>query len=171
MMGDFLSNLSGSEIVGVVAIAGSLLVGLLIVLTAIISHNWRRMRQFDIETALKQEMVRKGMSADEIERIIRVTRPGDDQPGGRPSSPAAQPVQEMSPRQLDAQVATDLANMGMDADKIEHAVSALVAADHDTKRAVAQAVSKMIKNGSEEEQILACVLALSKSRTTAFTPL
>jgi hypothetical protein len=129
------------------------------------------MRQFDVEAALKQEMVRKGMSADEIERIIRVTRPGEDQPAGRPSSPAAQPVQEMSPRQLDAQVATDLANMGMEADKIEHAVSALVATDLDTKRAVAQAVSKMIENGSEEEQILACVLALSKSRTTAFTPL
>ena len=47
--------------------------GALVGIIAIIAHNWRCMRQAEVEGALKQDMLNRGMSADEIERVIRVS--------------------------------------------------------------------------------------------------
>jgi hypothetical protein len=48
-------------------------VGALVGIVAIIAHQWRCMRQAEVEGALKQDMLNRGMSADEIERVIRVS--------------------------------------------------------------------------------------------------
>ena len=46
-------------------------IGGLIALVSIISVQWRLHKRGEMETALKQEMIARGMSAEEIERIIK----------------------------------------------------------------------------------------------------
>jgi hypothetical protein len=154
-----LTKLDGGGIIAIVAIGGGLVLGLVLGLAGILFGNWRRWRQFQCEAALKQEMVRKEMRAEDIERVIRVTQPAEPL------------VEEMTPRQLDAKVAAALAGMNIDADKIEQVLGTVVAADLDAKRAVLQALTQMIDDGVDEDKVLACVLGLCKSARTAITTL
>jgi hypothetical protein len=172
MMEHTLTQLTGGEIIAIVAISGGLVLALVLGLAGIIFVNWRRWRQFQCEAALKQELVRKEMRVEDIERIIRVTHPDHLDATRQSSTPTEPPVQEMTPRQLDARVAATLAGMDLDADKIEQALGAVVAADHEAKLAVLQALTKMIDDGVDEEKVLACVLGLCRSpRTAAITTL
>jgi len=54
----------------------SLATGVLIVLGTTFLHNWSRVRRTSIEAELKLEMVRQGMSADEICRVIAARSAG-----------------------------------------------------------------------------------------------
>jgi DNA-binding transcriptional MerR regulator len=69
-MGDLISKLSGGEVVGVLALFGVVLV----TLTAIVSYQLRRMRQTELEIALKQQMLDKGMSAAEIVQVLKASK-------------------------------------------------------------------------------------------------
>ena len=51
------------------AIAG----GVLIAVVAILNHTWRRHREAELEASLKQDMLNRGMSADDIVRVIRAS--------------------------------------------------------------------------------------------------
>jgi hypothetical protein len=61
-MYEFLSTMRGGEIIGLVAVAGGLLCGIV----SIVVGGMYKMRQL----ALKEEMVQRGMSADEICAVI-----------------------------------------------------------------------------------------------------
>jgi hypothetical protein len=50
---------------------------IVIAMTAIIANTYRKMQREDMNATLKMEMIQRGMSADEIERILRA----------RPSAP------------------------------------------------------------------------------------
>lgn len=54
----------------------SLAAGVLIVLGTTFLHHWSRVRRASLEAELKQEMIRQGMSADEICRVIEARSPG-----------------------------------------------------------------------------------------------
>ena len=54
----------------------SLAAGVLIVLGTTFVHHWSRVRRASLEAELKQEMIRQGMSADEICRVIESRAPG-----------------------------------------------------------------------------------------------
>jgi hypothetical protein len=56
----------------------AIVTGALIAITAIISGQWRRIRQAEIDAALKQEMLNRGMPAEEIERVVRASRKKSD---------------------------------------------------------------------------------------------
>jgi hypothetical protein len=58
----------------------SLATGVVIVLGTSLLHHWSRVRRAALEAELKLEMVRQGMSADEICRVV-ASRPGV--PSGR----------------------------------------------------------------------------------------
>ena len=45
----------------------------IIVATSVITACWRSVRIREAETDLKQQMLEKGMSADEIERIVKAS--------------------------------------------------------------------------------------------------
>lgn len=49
------------------------LCGTLIALTAIVVYNWRRVRQTELEASLKQDMLNRGLSVDDIERVLRAS--------------------------------------------------------------------------------------------------
>jgi hypothetical protein len=61
-------------------------VGLLIGLPTVgwvitdIVKNWRKVRVSEHLAALKQSMIDRGMSADEIERVVAAGVPGSDHP-------------------------------------------------------------------------------------------
>jgi hypothetical protein len=65
--------MGGDTLAEVVVLTILALVGLLISLTAILAWNWRRVRQFETEAALKQEMIQRGWNSDDIERVLRAS--------------------------------------------------------------------------------------------------
>jgi hypothetical protein len=72
-MDGMLGKLTGSQIIAVIAIVGTLVLFASIVLSAIIVPQWRRVRQLEAETRLKQELLAAGMSAAEIVQIIEAS--------------------------------------------------------------------------------------------------
>ena len=66
-MEEFLFKFNAGEFIGLVAV----LVGPMIAVVAIIATNWRRVRVAEMEGALKQQMLDKGMSAAEIEQVMK----------------------------------------------------------------------------------------------------
>jgi hypothetical protein len=65
-MTEFLSKFDGGELIGLVAVAGGLLVGLICGTAGIVMGCLHSMRQL----ALKQDMIQRGMSAEEICTIM-----------------------------------------------------------------------------------------------------
>ena len=54
--------------------------GVLVATIAIISQHWATHRQREMEFALKHEMIARGMSADEIERVLATRTLSQKQP-------------------------------------------------------------------------------------------
>ena len=65
-MQDFLSIFNGGQLIGLVAVAG----GLLIAAVSVITGAWVRIRQTEATAALKQDMLNRGLSAEEIRSVI-----------------------------------------------------------------------------------------------------
>ncbi len=79
-MSDLLYRMSGGELIGFFSVVG----GMTIALCAIIGGLWATVRnaefqtrQVELQTALKQDMLNRGMSAEEIERVIAAGQPKD----------------------------------------------------------------------------------------------
>jgi hypothetical protein len=53
----------------IVAIIGCTIYGVV----AVIAKQWRKAREAEIEAALKADLIKQGRSADEIERVLRMT--------------------------------------------------------------------------------------------------
>ncbi len=70
-MDELLAKLTGSQLIGLAAVV----MGPLIAIVAVVANQWRRVRVAEVEGALKQQMLDKGMSAAEIEQVMRA-RPG-----------------------------------------------------------------------------------------------
>jgi hypothetical protein len=58
---------NAGEFIGLVAVGGTVAV----FLTWIVGHHWRRVRLTEAELAVKQDMIQRGMSVSEIERVLR----------------------------------------------------------------------------------------------------
>lgn len=72
-MDEPLRNLTGPETVGLVAIVvGSFSLALVIAIS-IIAPIWSGARKAAAEAQLKRDMIAAGYSADDIERVVRVT--------------------------------------------------------------------------------------------------
>jgi hypothetical protein len=68
MLAESMFEIPGT-LIPIVAIGG----GLLVPIVGIIAYSWRKMRHLELEIGLKNEMIARGMSAEEIERVIRAT--------------------------------------------------------------------------------------------------
>jgi SOS response regulatory protein OraA/RecX len=73
-MFEFLSKFNSGDFIGLVAVVG----GLTIPVVAILATQWRRVRIAEMEASLKQQMLDKGMSAAEIEQVMKANQ----EPGG-----------------------------------------------------------------------------------------
>jgi hypothetical protein len=72
-----LERLNGGEVIGFTAVVG----GLAIAIIAVIAGSWASVRQAEVrgrmaeyDAALKQDMLARGMSAAEIERVLAAGR-------------------------------------------------------------------------------------------------
>jgi hypothetical protein len=65
-MMELLSRLDAGELIGIVSVVG----GLLIALVGIIAGSWVKVRRAEIAGALKQDMLNRGMNADDIRTIL-----------------------------------------------------------------------------------------------------
>jgi hypothetical protein len=63
---EFLSRFDGGELIAIIAIAGGLLVGLVVM----IADYWHRIRKAEIAAKLKHDMLDRGMSAEEIRIVL-----------------------------------------------------------------------------------------------------
>jgi hypothetical protein len=71
---ELLQKLHGDEIFVFATVFTGTVVGGIIALTAIVTAHWRKSRQAEQEAFLKQEMLQRGMSAEEIVQVITATR-------------------------------------------------------------------------------------------------
>ena len=65
-MYDLLSNLNGWGLILITAVAG----GAVSLITAIVANHLLKIRESDNSTQLKQDMLDRGMSADEIKTVL-----------------------------------------------------------------------------------------------------
>jgi hypothetical protein len=65
-MSEVFSRLNGGEMIGLVAVSGGLLCGLV----AIFMGIWHEHRKSEINGALKQDMLNRGMSAEDIRTVL-----------------------------------------------------------------------------------------------------
>jgi hypothetical protein len=65
-MHDLLSGFEPGEIIGLVAVSGAMLCGL----TSIVMGIWHATRRVELATALKQDMLARGMSPEEIQMVM-----------------------------------------------------------------------------------------------------
>jgi hypothetical protein len=65
-MSDFLAKFDAGEFIGLVAVGGGLLCGII----AIIMGVWHETRKAELAASLKQDMLNRGMSADEIRMVM-----------------------------------------------------------------------------------------------------
>lgn len=72
-MSDLLSRHSGGELLGLISVVVGCLTGAIIAVTAIITGNWSATRRAELETGLKQQLVSRGMSAEEIAKVVKAT--------------------------------------------------------------------------------------------------
>jgi hypothetical protein len=61
-------------LIAILAVLG----GVLIAVVAILSHSWRAHRTIEVLAALKQDMLNRGLSADDIVRVVRAS-PGEEE--------------------------------------------------------------------------------------------
>jgi hypothetical protein len=62
------SKFNAGELIALLSVSG----GLLCAITAIIAGSWQKVRRAEITAALKQDMVNRGMSADDIRTVLEV---------------------------------------------------------------------------------------------------
>ena len=78
-MTDFLSRFNAGEIIALVSVAG----GLVCAITAIITGTWGKVRRTEIVAALKQDMLSRGMSADDIRTVLEAGSKVSRRPSSR----------------------------------------------------------------------------------------
>jgi hypothetical protein len=138
-MTEFLARSQPSEIITLVAILAAALVGF----TALVS--WRHVRQAQVDSALKQEMLRHGLSAEDVERL---------------TGPAPRPAPRNDDNAL-REVAGYLAAKGFSGADVEQTLALVRAADLATKQAVCAALDGMFETSNPtQEQVLGAVRGL-----------
>ena len=71
---ELLTELNGGELIGLIAVVGAMLVAAI----KVIAGSWQRTRCTEIEASLKHDMLERGMSADEIERVLKASGPSSE---------------------------------------------------------------------------------------------
>ena len=66
-MHDLFARFHPDELIGLTAVVG----GVLVALTWVVAYYWRKVRQVETETALKHELVQRGLTIADVERVMR----------------------------------------------------------------------------------------------------
>jgi hypothetical protein len=146
-MPDTLARLNGEQVVGLLMGMTAIVSGLLIVLVAVAITQWRWAREARLRADLLKEMLHRGLTVEDIERLLRQTP-------GEPSPAAGQTDSDIV-----AQVALSLAGT-VDPSQMEAALRALRTAGPETRRAVRDAVAGMVEQEVDGQIIVAAIQSL-----------
>jgi hypothetical protein len=144
-MFEFLTLWPPGAVIGLV----SVVVGCLTAIVWGIAIFWSWVRREEIRANLKRDMLQRGLSVEEIERILRAPD---------------KPEQAVNERDLDANLASLLVQYEVSAPTIEQVVRTFQAADPTAKKAVYDAVEEMLGSGAEEEQLVTAIRMLCTPR-------
>jgi hypothetical protein len=138
-MTELLARSQPSEIITLVAI----LAGALVAFTALV--NWRHVRVAQVDSATKQELLRHGLSVDDVERLTH-------------------PAPRLSPRNDDhalREVAGYLSAKDFSGADVEQTLALVRAADLPTKQAVCAALDGLFEaSNPSQEQVLGAIRGL-----------
>src|SRR5262245_21389805 len=95
-----------------------------------LAHAWQKTRRAEAATALRQTMLERGLSVEEMERLLRPASFLNDEPP--PESPAAEPP--LSDEQLVQNLTNRLAEQSASGETIQEVLKAFQAADPSRKR-------------------------------------
>jgi hypothetical protein len=129
---------------------------IIVAVTISIAKNWRKIHESEHAAALKQSMIERGMSADDIERVLRA--------GPRPDTSEGEERGE-SPRKVADDLtglAGKLAEHDVPAAEMEQILGAVRGCDPGTRKCVAKTVETMLDNGANSEQVAAAVRAIAR---------
>lgn len=73
-MPGFLENMDSGQFIGLIAVSGGFVVGIILGAIAILTSYLESIRKAEIEAALKQDMLNRGMSAEDIALVIRAKK-------------------------------------------------------------------------------------------------
>lgn len=93
-MAPLLAAIDGDQ---AIAIGIPIIAVFVVAMTGILTTHHRKMQRDDMEATLKMEMVQRGASADEIERVLAARMGRPSRPGRRGGSPRWQPHQQGQP--------------------------------------------------------------------------
>jgi hypothetical protein len=139
LFGEVLDSLPG--ILTVTFLFGG---GIIVTIITTLSNNWRKVQESEHLATLKQSMVERGMSADEIERVLR-----------------AGPANENEVDDTTA-LSTKLVEHNVQTKDMEQILNVFCAADAGTRITLARSVVAMLDNGAQSDQVLVAVRALSR---------
>jgi hypothetical protein len=129
----------------------------LITLINSLAKHWRKVRESEHLAALKQSLVERGMSVEEIERIVR----------------AAPESQELEADETPVvQLTNKLAEQEVPPEALAEILRTFQACDPAMQQTLARTVEALCDNGAKVEHILAAVRALARpSGSAASSPL
>ena len=119
----------------------------LITLINSLAKHWRKVRESEHLAALKQSLVERGLSVEEIERIVRAAPESQDQETDE--TPAVQ-------------LTKALAEQKVPPEALEEILRAFQASDPATQRTLAHTVEALCENDAKAEHILAAVRGLAR---------
>ena len=158
-MPEFLTNWAPGEVIGLAAVVFGVVGGCLTVIVWGIAIFWSWARREEIRANLKRDMLQRGLSADDIERVLRA--PGEP----------ANCQRTTDGRGLDANLASLLVQHEVSARTIEQIVRTFQAADAGAKKPLYDAIEEMLDSGAEEEQLVTAVRTLCTPRGREAVPL
>jgi hypothetical protein len=138
---------------------------IIVAIVSSISKSWRKIHESEHAAALKQSMIERGMSVEDIERVMRAGPPADAQEtaaasGGGTSKKLTGELTE---------IAGKLVEHGVAAPAMEQILEAVRMCDPASRGAIKDTVETMLDNGAGSDQLIAAVRAIH--RPTATEPL
>jgi hypothetical protein len=161
-MADIWDNV-GQDIVSILAITfifgGTAIVG---IVTAVVA-NWRKTRESEHQAVLKQNMLERGMSAVDIERVLRAgPAAAAEEEADRALKVKAAAAASQDERSWDVEVANQLLQHDVPGSEAEQILTAFRAGDAPTRKALAGKIEEMLDSGANGERVLAVVRALCR---------
>jgi hypothetical protein len=154
LMFDMLSTWRAGEVIGLTAVVGFFLW----MIAWVVVHYWNSARLAELEAGLKRDFLQRGLSVEEIERLLRASR--------EPAS-IGKPIND---RELDANLASLLVQYEVSAPTIEQTMRVFQTADPAVKKPVYTAVEEMLESGAAEDQLLTAVRSLCQPRERSVVP-
>jgi hypothetical protein len=146
VIAEFFGNITG-------IITVSLIFGMPIIIAVVstLAKNWRKVHESEHAAALKQSMIERGMSADEIERVLRA----GPVTGASEATPAADQSTELAGHLAEHKVA---------APTLGSILAEYRKADPATRKIFMEMIVHMLDSGAKGDQVLSALQAMSNTQ-------